>query len=67
MGYIVKLIPEDLYLVPSDCQIGLTEYREKALAEGLFHDYAEANAKAKLFRKEMAINIDYVVESSTKE
>ena len=36
MGYIVKLIPEEVYFVPNDHEIGMTESREKAIAEGCF-------------------------------
>ncbi len=64
MGYIVKLIPEELYFIPNDCEIGITESREKAIVEGLFHDYAEAHAKAKLFRKDMIYGVDYLIESA---
>ena len=39
MGYIVKLIPENLYFVPYDNEIGTTEFRSKAVAEGLFYDF----------------------------
>ncbi|WP_180192069.1 MULTISPECIES: hypothetical protein [Acinetobacter] len=40
MGYIVKLIPEEVYFVPNDHEIGMTESREKAIVEGLFFEYA---------------------------
>lgn len=36
MSYIVKLIPEEVYFVPNDDEIGMTESREKAIAQGLF-------------------------------
>lgn len=67
MGYIVKLIPEDLYFIPNDGEIGLTESRDKAVAEGLFHDYASAKANVKLFRKDMMQDVDYIIESTQEK
>ena len=62
VGYIVKLIPENLYFVPHDNEIGTTEFRSKAVAEGLFYDYAEATAMVKLYNKDMLQDVDYEIE-----
>ena len=62
MGYIVKLIPENLYFVPHDNEIGTTEFRSKAVIEGLFYDYAAATAMAKMYNKDMVQDVDYEIE-----
>ncbi len=67
MGYIVKLIPEEVYFVPNDHEIGMTESREKAIAEGLFFEYANARAKVRLFNNDLVENIDYIIESTGED
>ena len=62
MGYIVRLIAEDSYLIPVDGMIGSTDSREEAIQEGQFDDFDAADETAQCFSGRMTVDVDYTVE-----
>ena len=63
MGYIVKLLESGNYFVGDEGQIVANSSREKAISEGQFDEYEEAKETAEYWSKQMALGVDYIIES----
>lgn len=62
MGYIVKLIPDNLYFVPSDDGVETSDSREEAIETGQFDDYESAKETAESWSGQMIIGQDFIIE-----
>ncbi|WP_081406414.1 hypothetical protein [Acinetobacter sp. YK3] len=67
MGYIIKLIDSNNYLVPSeDGWLTTTSSRDEAVKYGVINSFEEADETVQNYSNGMRRGVDYVIESSKR-
>ena len=63
MSYLVKLYPDNCYLVSDEeGDIATTDSRHEAIKNGLFNDFESADDTAQCFSGGMTRGVDYIIE-----
>ncbi|MDM1758145.1 hypothetical protein HX127_11300 [Acinetobacter sp. 256-1] len=66
MGYIIKLISENSYIIPDDDGwMTTTKSKQEAIEIGAFDDFDSANETASDFSGGMIRGVDYVIENTS--
>lgn len=63
MGYIVKIIPENIYFTAGIDGVDTTDSKREAIENGQFNDYNEAKETAETWSGDMIFGRDFIIES----